>query len=198
MARKAPVRTEPDPTFQIAGRICAAGDSFNATLEAIGGAHRMFRILQQSSDSEDTLPVHFACSFIRVHSRDSRALSSSEITARESRGYTRTADLWDWSTNRPRQFVGVYIIRQDGAESPGSDGASPYLSEEARRGLSRILQRMLSPFIFLALLFAFIRVIRGLSPLQKLRPANHADIRERLTYGIGQPIDQSNLWGFTS
>jgi hypothetical protein len=40
---------------------------------------------------EDALRVHFSCSLIRVHSRDSRALSSSEITARQSRGYTRTA-----------------------------------------------------------------------------------------------------------
>jgi len=37
-------------------------------------------------------PVHFSCSFIRVHSRDSRAPSSSEIKARQSRGYTRTTD----------------------------------------------------------------------------------------------------------
>src|SRR6266404_7886626 len=26
-----------------AGRLCAAGDSFNATFEVVGGAHRMFR-----------------------------------------------------------------------------------------------------------------------------------------------------------
>jgi hypothetical protein len=49
-------------------------------------------------------------------------------------------------------------------------------------------QTMLCPFIFLALLFAFIRVICGLSPLQKLRPANHADIRERLTIEFRLPI----------
>jgi hypothetical protein len=96
MTRKAPVRTEPHPTFQIAGRTCAAGDSFSATFEAIGGAHRTFRILQQSSESDDALPVHFSCSFIRV--------------------------------------------------------------------------------------------ICGLSPLQKLRPANHADIRERLTIEFRLPI----------
>jgi hypothetical protein len=37
--------------------------------------------------------------------------------------------------------MGVHIIRQDDEESPGSDGASPYLSDEARRGQSTILDR---------------------------------------------------------
>jgi hypothetical protein len=64
-----------------------------------------------------------------------------------------------------------------------------------------------NPFIFLAFLFAFIRVIRGLSPLQKItaresrgytRTTDHQVQIANPPASLCQLIDLVNSWGLTS
>jgi hypothetical protein len=55
------------------------------------------------------------------------------VRLRPNRGFLgrlahRRDPFRNWLTNGPGQFMGVHVMRQVNAGSPGSDGASPYQS----------------------------------------------------------------------